>query len=213
MILVYQLMLTILGIFRDIYLLLVKKYSTIYQMATPDVAEMSGLETSRPPLPSERWPEYFAYSDRVLAVFFQSHMEKPKLIIGEVSDSYVTPNPRPGDPLGMVHLRTPKTDDNRTGRFIGVDMSSVGLITEDALTHLHDEDFRAEWLADGSEAWAGEAYALEQLLEEGIADGSIGRRIPEPGQAPAHPARTLGHVTRIPGLNSGKVGVRPPVYV
>lgn len=182
-------------------------------MATPNTLEMGGLAIDRPPLPSERWPEYFDYSNRVLAFFFRNHMEEPELVNGEIFDSFATPNPRPGDSLGMVHIRTPKSHANWTGRIIGIDMDSVGLITEDALPHLYDKDFRVAWLADGSEAWGGEASMLEEFLVEGIAKGTLGRRIEEPVATQEQPGRTRGHARTIPGLTIGRVGTQSPAYV
>jgi hypothetical protein len=202
------------GIFIYIILQLIKKCSTIYQMATPNTLEISRPEISLPTLPSERRPEHFADGERVLAVFFSRYMDKPELVAGEVFDRFTADNPRPNEASGFVSIKTPKTFDIRTGRIIGIAVDSVGLITQDALPLLRDENIRSLWLADGSEAWDGEAAMLEELLLEGIAQGTLGRRIEEPVETPEQQhGRARVHARATPGLVLGKVGVHAPAYV
>lgn len=115
---------------------------------------------------------------------------------------------------GFVNLETPKTDANRTGSVIGVNMNNIALIPRAAIPHLiENPDYREAWLVNGSVTWDGEAEALREKLSELRAESDVNWQILEGADmvagaeaaataAAAGSKRARPHAT----LQSGKVG-------
>ena len=180
-------------------------------------AAESGLQL--PPLPSERQPGDFAEHDRVLALYYRTWMDEAELIEGMVTHVHAADRPDWNGSPGFVNLKTTQTPDLRTGRFVGIDLNSAALIPEDALPYMKDEDFRANWVLDGSVAWLGEREMLEEKLRERVAQGNlrltsreVTAQVHDDSYGHHHPSRAREHIRTVPGSSrfGGKVGtIRP----
>ncbi len=142
-------------------------------------------------------------------------MDEPELVHGVVSDIVPYQRALHTDSPGFVSIVTEQTPDNRTGSIIGIDVQSVALIPELAWKHLDNEDAQAEWVANGSVAWAGEREMLEAALRDRSVESTIGW--PETDKehddidGHRHPTRAREHIRIVPGSARGKVAELRPI--